>query len=107
MRGMTRRRYLALKIEHVQEINESDLENAFLSAVSGLFGEYGVSKAGLVLLSHDAVKNCAVLRCTNTALDMVKASLASITKIGLEPVAVRVLGVSGTLRSLRRKFLNC
>jgi ribonuclease P/MRP protein subunit POP5 len=102
---MTRRRYLALKIEDVQGIDESDLENAFLGSVSRLFGEYGVSKAGLVLLSHDAVKNCAVLRCTNTSLDMVKASLASITEIGSKPAAVHILGVSGTLRSLRRKFL--
>jgi ribonuclease P/MRP protein subunit POP5 len=102
---MTRRRYLALKIEHIKEINERDLENAFLGAVSRLFGEYGASKTGLVLLSHDPVKNFVVLRCTNTALDMVKASLASITEIGSEPAVVRVLGVSGTLRSLRRKFL--
>ena len=96
---------MALKIEHVLGIDESDLENAFLGSVSRLFGEYGVSKAGLVLLSHDAVANCAVLRCTNTALDMVRASLASITEIRSKPAAVHVLGVSGTLRSLRRKFL--
>jgi ribonuclease P/MRP protein subunit POP5 len=102
---MTRRRYLALKIEHIQGIDESDLENAFLGSFSRLFGEYGISKAGLVLLSHDAVKNCAVLRCTNTALDMVMASLASITEIRSKPAAVHILGVSGTLRSLRRKFL--
>jgi len=96
---------LALEIEHIQEINESDLENALFGSVSRLFGEYGVSKACLVLLSHDAIKNCAVLRCTNIALDMVKASLASITVIGSKPAAVHILGVSGTLRSLRRKFL--
>ncbi|HML02557.1 MAG TPA: Rpp14/Pop5 family protein [Candidatus Bathyarchaeia archaeon] len=102
---MNRRRYLALKIEPTQEVNESDLENAFLGSVSRLFGEYGVSKAGLVLLSHDPVKNCAVLRCTSASLDMVKASLASITNVGSKPAAVHILGVSGTLKSLRGKFL--
>jgi ribonuclease P/MRP protein subunit POP5 len=103
---MTRRRYLALEIEHTQEINEGDLEKALLGAVSKLFGECGLSKAGLVLQRYDAFENRVVLRCTNTALDMVKASLASITEIGSKPAAVRVLGVSGTLRSLRRKFLH-
>jgi ribonuclease P/MRP protein subunit POP5 len=103
---MTRRRYLALEIERTQEINESDLENALLGAVSRLFGEYGLSKAGLVLQTYDAFENRIVLRCTNTALDMVKASLASITEIGSKPAAVHVLGVSGTLRSLRKKFLR-
>ena len=106
MRGMTRRRYLALKIEHTKEVNETDLENAFFGAVSRLFGEYGVSKAGLVLLRHDKAKNWVVMRCGNTSLNMVKASLASITEISSEPAAVHVLGVSGTLKSLRRRFLN-
>ncbi len=99
-----RRRYLALKIEAVQEIDEKELKNTVWNAVMRLFGEYGASKMGLFFISYDATKNYAVLRCTNTALDMVRASLASITEINLKPAAIHVLGVSGTLKSLREKF---
>lgn len=99
-----RRRYLALKIEAVQEIEERELKNTVWNAVLRLFGEYGASKMGLFFISYDAIKNYAVLRCTNTALDIVRASLASITEINLKPSAIHVLGISGTLKSLREKF---
>ena len=45
-----RRRYLALKIECTQKIDEEDLKTAVWNAVSRLFGEYGASRAGLVLI---------------------------------------------------------
>jgi RNase P/RNase MRP subunit POP5 len=99
-----RRRYLALKIEGVQEIDEKELKNTVWNAVLRLFGEYGASKMGLFFISYDSTKKYAVLRCTNTALNMVRASLASITEINLKPSAIHVLGISGTLKSLREKF---
>jgi ribonuclease P/MRP protein subunit POP5 len=99
-----RRRYLALKIDCSQKIEEKELKNAVWNAVLWLFGEYGASKTSLVLISCDEAKNYAVIRCANTALEMVKASLASIMEINAKPVAIHVLGVSGTLKTLREKF---
>jgi len=34
---------------------------------------------------------------------MVKASIASITEINGKPVAIHIVGVSGTLKALRKK----
>jgi len=99
-----RRRYLALKVEALQESDEQELKNTVWNAVLRLFGEYGASKTGLFFVSYDATKSYAVLRCTNAALDMVRASLASITEISLKPAAIHLLGISGTLKSLREKF---
>ena len=101
---MTSRRYLALKIESSQVISEEEFKGAVWRAILQLFGEYGASKTGLIVISHEVVHNYAVLRCANLAVDMVRASLASITKINAKPVVVHVLGASGTLKSLRRKF---
>jgi ribonuclease P/MRP protein subunit POP5 len=99
-----RRRYLALKVEALQEIDEKELKNTVWNAVLRLFGEYGASKTGLFFVSYDSTKNYAILRCTNAALDMVRASLASTTEINLKPAAIHLLGISGTLKSLREKF---
>jgi ribonuclease P/MRP protein subunit POP5 len=101
---MTARRYLALKIESSQAINEEEFKGTVWRAILQLFGEYGASKTGLIVISHDVASNCAVLKCVNSAIDIVRASLASITEINAKPVAVHVLGVSGTLKSLRKKF---
>jgi ribonuclease P/MRP protein subunit POP5 len=99
-----RRRYLAIKIDGVQEIEERDLKNAIWDTVVRLFGEYGASKTGFVLISYDTVKGYALLRCSSTALEAFRASLASLMEIGGKLATINVLGVSGTLKSLKRKF---
>ena len=104
---MTRRvkqRYLALKIESVESFEEDDIKDAVWSAVIQLFGEYGASQAGLFFVQYDKQRKEAVLRCSHKALEMVHASIVSVTKIGDKPVAMRVLRVSGTLRALKKKL---
>jgi RNase P/RNase MRP subunit POP5 len=99
-----RRRYLAVKIDSFQKIEEKELKNGIWNVIAWLFGEYGASRTGFVLISHDVAKDYAVLRCASSALEMFRASLASITEIYGKPTAIHVLGVSGTLKSVRRKF---
>lgn len=69
-----------------------------------LYGEYGASRTGLALIDYDTEKKFAILRTAHTTLSMVRAALASITKIGDKPVAVHVLKVSGTIRALYKKI---
>ena len=100
-----RRRYLALKIVGEQTIDGGDLIRVLREAVLQLFGEYGASQANLSLVEYEPDGNFAVLRCSHRALEMVRASVASVTEINAKPVAIHVVGVSGTLKSLRKKFL--
>jgi len=97
-------RYLALRVLSPQPVPRGDLTDAVWDAVLRLFGEHGASRANLGLVEHDPDGNRAVLRCPHTALDMVRASLASITEIRGKPVAIHVVGVSGTLKSLRERL---
>jgi len=99
-----RRRYLALKIVGEQFIGKEDLIGVLWDAVLQLFGEYGASRVNLSLVEYEAEGNYAILRCSHGALDMVRASIASLTEIRGRPVAINVIGVSGTLKSLRKKF---
>jgi ribonuclease P/MRP protein subunit POP5 len=87
-----------------ETIGEQAFMDAVWNAVLQLFGEYGASQTNLILMRHNLKPNYAVLRCSHKALDMVKASLASITQANGKPVAIRVLGVSGTLKGLRRQL---
>ena len=98
-----KRRYLLLKIESVAPLEEGDFKDAVWNSVIRLFGEYGASKAALFFVRYDRERNEAVLRCSLKALEMVHASIVSITRICNEPAAVHVLGVSGTIRALSRK----
>ena len=99
-----RRRYLALEIDCDEMAGSKEFMDAVWSAVSKLYGEYGASRAGLTLIDYDVEKRFAVIRTAHTALEMVRTALASITRIGDRPVAIHVLTVSGTIKSLYKKM---
>ena len=98
-----KRRYLHLTIVSEQPLNEKDVIHAIWSAILKLFGEYGASQVNLALIEYEPQKSYAVVRCLHKALEMVKASIASITEINGKPAAVHIVRVSGTLKALRKK----
>jgi len=98
-----RRRYLALRVDWTEPPESRAISDAVWNAVLRFFGEVGASQAGLYFVYFDEETNCAVLRCSHKALPMVKAAIASITKIADAPAAIHVLRVSGSLKSLSKK----
>ena len=98
-----RRRYLALEIDSGELFDSREFLDAVWSAVLKLYGEYGASRVGLALIDYDMEKRFAVIRTVHTAVDMVRAALASMTRIGNKPVAIHISRVSGTIRSLYTK----
>jgi RNase P/RNase MRP subunit POP5 len=77
--------------------------NAVWNAVTKLHGECGASQTALSLISYERQAKFAVIRVGHNAVEMVRASLASITKITGKPAAVHVIRVSGTIKALRKK----
>lgn len=106
MTRFVRRRYLALKVECEEPLDRNAVSDAVCNSVLRLFGEVGVSQAGLYLVHFDEKMNYAVLRCSHKALPMVKAAVASIIKIGSQLAAVHVLRVSGSLKALSKKAIK-
>jgi len=100
-----RRRYLALKVVSEQRVNERTVMDALWNALLKLFGEYGASQANVSLVEYDQQRNYAVVRCSHTALETVRASITSVTEINGKPASIHVMGVSGTLKALRKKML--
>jgi RNase P/RNase MRP subunit POP5 len=98
-----RRRYLALEIETARMVESREFIDTVWSAITKLYGEYGASKTGLTLINYEVEKRFAVVRILHSAVVMVRAALASITRIGDEPATVHVTRVSGTLKALYEK----
>jgi len=99
-----RRRYFAIKLETEEEIDRRKVVNAIWNAIYELFGDYGASKVGLATIEYKKKEKLLILRCYHKAVDMVRAAIAFITKIGDKPVAMHVIAVSGTIKALRRKI---
>jgi RNase P/RNase MRP subunit POP5 len=87
-----------------EKLGREDLMDAIWNAILRLFGEYGASQVSLTPIEINTERNYAILRCSHRALEMVRAAIASITEINAKPSAVHVIGVSGTLKSLKKKF---
>jgi RNase P/RNase MRP subunit POP5 len=98
-----RRRYLALEIDSDGLFDSREFLDAVWGAVLRLYGEYGASRTGLTLIDYDMEKRFAVIRTVHSAVDMVRTALASITRIGDKQVAIHVVKVSGTIKSLYKK----
>ena len=100
-----RKRYLAFRVASEHSANKRDVADAVWNAILKLFGEYGASQTHLALIEYNQEKRWGIIRCSHRTVEMVRAAVASITEINRKPVALHVLGVSGTLKALRRKVL--
>ena len=101
-----RRRYLALKVEIEEPLSERALILAIWNSILQLFGEHGASQTNLCLVEFNPEDGYAILRCSHKAVDMVRAAIATIVKINEKSVAIHVVRVSGTLKSLRKKLVE-
>ncbi len=98
-----RRRYVAAIVVGSRTFAERDVYDAVWTSLVWLFGEVGASQAELYLVKYDEEKGQATFRCSHKALEMVKASIAATTEVANEKASLRMVRVSGTLRSLRTK----
>lgn len=98
-----RRRYLAFELQSEHSVAREDLMSSIWNAIIRIFGEYGASQTDLTLIKHSPKTNYVIIRCSHGAVDMVKASIASITEIGGKPAAIHIQRVSGTLKALRKR----
>ena len=98
-----KRRYLALQVDSDGAPSRKEFMDAVWSAVAKLYGEYGASQTSLALIDYDVEKKTAVIRTSLVTLDLVRASLASITSLANGEAVVHVLAVSGTIKALRKK----
>ncbi len=98
-----RRRYLALKFVGEQSVSREDVMKTIWDAIIQLFGEYGASQTDLILIKYNPERNYVIIRCSHKALELVKASIASITEINGKPAAFHIQKVSGTLKTLLKR----
>ena len=60
----------------------------------------------LKLVFHDIDSRRGLLRCGHRQVGELKAAMANVKKIGGGKTSLLILGVSGTIRAAKRKFLG-
>jgi RNase P/RNase MRP subunit POP5 len=95
-----RRRYIAF--ESTGEASVSDI----LKIINFLrTSRRKAEQSMLKLVLYDENSRLGLLRCGHKQVDEIKASMSSAGENHAKMISFRVLGVSGTIRAAKRKFL--
>jgi len=102
---LTRRRYLAFKVSGCRNFSKGDLSNEIAQEMLNLPKESKISEGSVRVIQYEQGIGLGIIRCSHTFVDRFKLVLRSMRRVSGKPVAIGVIGVSGTVRSLKRKYL--
>lgn len=99
-----KKRYISFKIIYDKEISGGEVVNLIRSSLINYYGVWGTSKCNPWLIDYTHPKG--LLRITREEVDFVKSALISINEYKKNPINIIILGVSGTIKKSREKFLK-
>lgn len=98
-----RRRYMAFELDLEDAVQKKDLMAEIHSSHVSLFGDVGTAGNRLRLVYFDG--RFGLLRCSHEHIVETRAILASIYSIKGIRAALRVKGISGTIKSATEKYI--
>ena len=105
METKERQRYILFKIISDGDFEEGQFIRALWRNLFQLYGESGTSRTGLWVTEF--VKNeYGIIRTNTVTLPMVRTVLSVIRSIGGVNCILVIQGVSGTIKSLKKKHLH-
>ncbi|MGC8993298.1 MAG: Rpp14/Pop5 family protein [Candidatus Aenigmatarchaeota archaeon] len=103
-----RKRYILFKVFSEEPISYTFLKEAINTEMLKFYGEIGLSKMSLKFLDErwDEKGQIGIIQCNNLSVPNVIAALGLIQRIGESRINIKVLKVSGTIKSLLKGFKN-
>jgi ribonuclease P/MRP protein subunit POP5 len=101
-----KKRYIAFSVHSEGQVSKKDVTTAILRETVRFYGELMVSDFGLWIMEFDEEKGTGFLVCNRRFQGEMIAGLALIDIVEREKASFHVLGASGTIKALKRKFLN-
>jgi ribonuclease P/MRP protein subunit POP5 len=101
-----KKRYVAFRIHCDEHLNREEVVRAIWKEMLSFLGENSASELNLWIMDFDAATKQGFLVCRHTKVGHIQAGLTLISEINNKKACINVLGVSGTINALRRKFLN-
>ncbi|MFZ3076864.1 MAG: Rpp14/Pop5 family protein [Candidatus Aenigmatarchaeota archaeon] len=100
-------RYVAYQVISEQKLLFSDLNSALWNSILNFLGELDSAKMRVWIMkdTYDDAKQTGTIKCAHDYVEHVRSALILIQRIGDVRVAIKILGVSGTMKGARTKFL--
>ena len=103
-----RRRYLGVAIESWPDagFGKRDLQRECWYAAQNLLGDPGAADADLQVLefSFEDGRGWAMVRVRREAVEAARAAFACVDSVDGAPVALEIVGVSGTIRACEERY---
>jgi RNase P/RNase MRP subunit POP5 len=58
------------------------------------------------VINYDAKTSLGVIRCNQRLVDVLRSLIEKMPTVSIDLVSAKVLGVSGTIKALKQKFLQ-
>jgi ribonuclease P/MRP protein subunit POP5 len=100
-----RKRYIAFRLIGLNNpADRKEIALKLMDSMLSLFGEVGSSHAGIWIEYFNG--ELGIVRCNREATERVKIALTLIDEVNGEKVLPLILGVSGTIRKCKRKYME-
>ena len=97
-----RKRYIAFRIIPEGEVEKEDMISAIWESTLSLFGEFEGVNFRLIEVGN----NAGIVMCPHREVNKLKIALTMIDRAGDKKVLPIILGVAGTIKSCRKKYLE-
>jgi len=101
-----RKRYLAFKVSGFRNFSKRALSNEIFQRMSDTYDKSEIGERRIKVMRYDRLAGLGIIRCGHRSANEVKSILKGLHTISGRPVAIDVIGISGTIRALKRKYLS-
>lgn len=101
-----KQRYIAFQVIGERTFKSGEIKKAIWEASLRVLGELGTAKAKIWFIRFDEKSQTGIVRCDRDYVEQVRFALTMLTQINGSKVIMRTLGVSGTIKRLKMKFLK-
>ena len=101
-------RYLVFEILSEEKISYSDMVSAIWNSMLSLLGELETADAKTWLIQnlYDESSQRGVIKCRHDFVEKMRVVLSLIHMISEKRVVINILGVTGTIKSAKNKYLT-
>ncbi|MBI3190533.1 ribonuclease P protein component 2 [archaeon] len=102
------KRYIAFEIISENPVQYSELVNTIWTSTMNFLGEFGSSELNMWFVHnlYDEKTQKGLIKCSHDSVEHVRVALSLIQIISESRVIVKIMGVTGTIKSARTKYLS-
>ena len=102
------KRYIIMEVLSDRPIIYGDLVNAIWDSMFNFLGELGVSESHLWFIHnlYDEKNQRCMIKCRHDAVEKMRVILSLIQMVGEEKCVIKILGVTGTIKSAKNKYFS-